>query len=466
MTPGIQASPAHGPYSQRKGSGKIENSVNPHISFGNRNRTRVPVRIETPSSNPKRFRYMSENYGDKATNMNDTMEILMKRLTDEIVASEEDEKMTDTDTDPNQTNIELADINVPAQNLVYMGGRIVSEHEGRLNTNSLFLEGDLSTSSGRKVKLDVSNVENYSIFPNQVVVLKARNPSGREIVAEKIYSNATLQKSTHGIMKRDMPIMSIVACGPFTLKNSLAYHNSPLKDLVNAIRQNQPDIVILCGPFISEDNDLVKNNQCDKPFEDYFHRILQSFEQDAVQVCKGLRIVLVPSTKDIHHDKVFPQLPYAVSESSTTLCLPNPAQFSINGVTFAVGTADFVQHSVRQEIHRQPKDAPRTNRLASLARHCIHQQSMYPLYPAHESICMDYMQEELLSMKCTPDVLILPSLLRHYAEINQKDGVLYMNPGLLTKGASGGTYGIIVNDIKNLEAKKLMNHTRADVVRI
>jgi len=54
------------------------------------------------------------------------------------------------------------------QEAVTVVGRICCDGNGRLNANSLLLEGSIETSSGRSVPLDVSNVPQFSLFPGQV----------------------------------------------------------------------------------------------------------------------------------------------------------------------------------------------------------------------------------------------------------------------------------------------------------
>ncbi len=46
-------------------------------------------------------------------------------------------------------------------------GRVVCDAEGRLNANSLLLEGTLKHSQGTSVKLDVSRLTAYRLFPGQ-----------------------------------------------------------------------------------------------------------------------------------------------------------------------------------------------------------------------------------------------------------------------------------------------------------
>ncbi len=47
-------------------------------------------------------------------------------------------------------------------------GRIVCDSEGHLNASSVLLEGTLQHSQGHSVKLDLSQLPSYRLFPGQV----------------------------------------------------------------------------------------------------------------------------------------------------------------------------------------------------------------------------------------------------------------------------------------------------------
>lgn len=47
-------------------------------------------------------------------------------------------------------------------------GRICCDGNGKMNAQSLLLEGSRKTSSGMIAELDVSNLDTYSFFPGQV----------------------------------------------------------------------------------------------------------------------------------------------------------------------------------------------------------------------------------------------------------------------------------------------------------
>uniref|UniRef100_A0ACB8G934 DNA polymerase alpha subunit B n=1 Tax=Sphaerodactylus townsendi TaxID=933632 RepID=A0ACB8G934_9SAUR len=66
--------------------------------------------------------------------------------------------------------------------------------------------------------------------------------------------------------------------------------------------------------------------------------------------------------------------------------------------------------------------------------------SYYPLYPPAEEINIDYENfYHYAKLPVSPDVLITPSDLRYF--IKDILGCICMNPGRLTKGQVGGTYG-------------------------
>jgi hypothetical protein len=53
------------------------------------------------------------------------------------------------------------------------------------------------------------------------------------------------------------------------------------------------------------------------------------------------------------------------------------------------------------------------------------------------------------SMPCTPDILILPSKLAPFARVTSS-GCLVINPGLISKGTTGGTFASIqIYPLKN-----------------
>lgn len=67
-------------------------------------------------------------------------------------------------------------------------GRVCCDSNGRLNAKSVIIE----SVTGKTVPMDISQVENFSLFPGQVIVVEGENPLGSKLCAKKIYTDASL----------------------------------------------------------------------------------------------------------------------------------------------------------------------------------------------------------------------------------------------------------------------------------
>jgi DNA polymerase alpha subunit B len=117
-------------------------------------------------------------------------------------------------------------------------------------------------------------------------------------------------------------------------------------------------------------------------------------------------------------------------------CLPNPCTFQINELVFGVTATDVLFHISLEETNA---NLPPGSRLRLLAKHLIQQQSYYPLFPPNKSVNLDLKQNKGWKMPCRPDLLILPSRLSPFC-FPVLESTMVLNPGHLTKGATGGTY--------------------------
>ncbi|PWA22335.1 hypothetical protein CCH79_00012583 [Gambusia affinis] len=81
-----------------------------------------------------------------------------------------------------------------------------------------------------------------------------------------------------------------------------------------------------------------------------------------------------------------------------------------------------------------------SDRFSRILNHMLTQRSYYPLYPPAEEVNMDYEKFQIHGqMLVTPDILVVPSELRYF--VKDVAGCVCVNPGRLTKGQVGGTYG-------------------------
>ena len=85
--------------------------------------------------------------------------------------------------------------------------------------------------------------------------------------------------------------------------------------------------------------------------------------------------------------------------------------------------------------------------MANLIRHILGQRSFYPIFPPPEAhaaeVNLDVTHQELLRLdEAAPDILILPSKLKHFAKV--VDSTLVVNPAFLSRAHSGGMYAKVI----------------------
>ena len=88
------------------------------------------------------------------------------------------------------------------------------ETDGKLNLRSVLLEGCIKYSMGRRVKLNLENVTNASLFPGQVVAVYGVNPSGYCFVAQKIVDTALPAMPSTPIVESDGDIDMVLGTPP------------------------------------------------------------------------------------------------------------------------------------------------------------------------------------------------------------------------------------------------------------
>lgn len=264
------------------------------------------------------------------------------------------------------------------------------------------------------------------------------------------------------------PFLMSVAAGPFTTSDSLLYE--PLADLMRTVQNDNPDLLILLGPFVDSKHEQIINGDLEEPYEDIFDRQVQQI----IKATENLStvVVFVPSYRDIHHHFVYPQPPFStkldISESNTTERIhfvPDPCTLVVNNVTIGLSSMDVLLHLGSEETVCPPGSS---DRLCRLVRYILHQHSYYPLHPPAEDVNLDYEQfEKQAIFPYNPDILILPSDLRYFA----KDilGCLCVNPGRLAKGLVGGTYAKLrVKPSQHVEkaTSHILQSSVAQVIRI
>ncbi|XP_067877606.1 DNA polymerase alpha subunit B [Heterodontus francisci] len=413
----------------------------------------VQLLVAPEDSITKRFNYMFQKLLDIRDVLNDRIEDLSQALTDHY-------------------NIEdIRSVAMPAQELVTFLGQIACDSNGKLNAKSVILQGDLKHSAGMQVPVDLSELKEYSLFPGQVVALEGTNSIGRRMVASRLYEGVPLpfykpekQSEEEDAFEGLEQQMVLVACGPYTTSDSITY--DPMMDLIDVINKDRPDICILLGPFVDSKHEQIENCQLMVTYQEVFKQCMKGIVEGTRG--SGSHLVFVPSLRDVHHDFVYPQAPFHCFETSKedkerVHFVSDPCTLNINGVIFGVTSTDVLFHMGAEEINSPPGGSDRFTRIL---KHILTQRSYYPLYPPAEDMNIDYECFQLYAqIPVTPDVLLVPSELRYF--IKDVLGCICINPGRLTKGQVGGTYGrLFVQKQNNKEVDRQTPCVAAQVVKI
>lgn len=340
-----------------------------------------------------------------------------------------------------------------------VSGRICCDAaDSKLNAHSILLQGSQDVSSGLTVALDVSKIKEYSLFPGQIVAGEAVNPNGLRLVADSLYSDATPGLPSEKDRIKEDALNVIVASGPFTTSDNLDF--VPLGDLCQLIRSDQPHLVILTGPFVDAKHPMIEACDADKPFSGYFDDIMGKIK--ACVENTHVQVILVPSSRDVHHHYIYPTPPFAPSTSDQIHMFPDPCLINVEGIVFGVTSTDVLFHLGKEEICFPPKSGDRLRRLTS---HLFQQRSFYPLYPPNEELNVDYEKfESFAQMPIQPHVTILPSDFMHF--VKEINGGVAVNPSRLTKGTSGGVFMRMIIEREKDEDQDFAKRVSADILRI
>ncbi|XP_064622329.1 DNA polymerase alpha subunit B-like [Lineus longissimus] len=416
-------------YSVRANIGEIVTKFGPvdRVSWkGDGTKKDIAFKLDATASLTKKYKYMFQKYSDKADVLNDMIEDMGLYLQKHYEIEE------------------YAHVALPTQEEVTVVGRIGCDSLGKLNAKSVILEGSRETSGGRHIPVDLSEIQQFSLFTGQIVAMSGINSTGNKFVAKKVYEGIPPPMADLGPI-RGSPLQFLIACGPFSTIDSLSYE--PLGDLMTVIQREKPDVCIFLGPFVDikqfEDNEYLKpeNDLTDMTYEQLFHQQIYQI----IQATESLQteLIFVPSSRDVHHNYIYPQPPFDIKglNEERVHFLSDPCTFSVNNISIGLTSTDAIMHVGGEEISFYPPGS--SDRLARLAKHFLLQQSFYPRYPPEESTNLDLDQFETHArINTIPHILILPSDMRGFVKDVCKSCCI--NPGRLAKGLVGGTYARVI----------------------
>ncbi|KAJ3512303.1 hypothetical protein NLJ89_g3597 [Agrocybe chaxingu] len=380
---------------------------------------------------------------------------------------------------------EVSDFSDPSASTdeeVYIVGRITHDSEtasgAKLAEGSITIESSRMLSSGARVPLvldpaikikgGTKGVGGVGLYPGAIVALKGKNGSGGYFLATEFLTGLEIphlkpSPAAQGIINpKPDPATSqntatvLVACGPFTSDLDIGY--KPWRALLQQIKTQKPDVVLLLGPFVDIAHPKIKSGDLDVAPSNLFRAHFVDPLKGFLTASPGSIVLLVPSVRDIaSNHAAFPQpeLGADVFGSNPRVhLLPNPARFTINDISFGVTSVDTLFHLRKEEYFKRgveveslpghPDDLP-TDSMANLCRHLLLQRSFYPIFPVPQELSsevnLDVTHFDSVRMvddgelDYAPDVLLLPSRLKQFSKVIHSTTTL--NPSFLTKGTYG-----------------------------
>jgi len=429
-TPGIAASsapaspalPVGKRYLERTNKGEVV--VKHNVEVEGERRQGVKVAVELPAGHlSSTYKFMYERLRDRAAVVDDTITAVGARLVRGL--GREEEALLDlTSTHP---EVGLA------------VGRVQCDGEGRLNSNSVVLQGSVEASGGAVVPVELGQAAAYSLFPGQVLALDATNPNGSRLVAHTVHPATALATPAPSGLKEGEVVTVLAACGPFSTSDSCGLE--PLEDFLAVVAEERPSLAVIIGPFVDVKNTQVVESEAS--FEAQWHKVVSRL----AEVASGLetQVVVVASARDAHGIPIYPQPPLPSLDPATAAlfkevanlrCVSDPCTFTVGGVVVGVTSTDILFHLGKEEISFPPRSG---DRMARLAGHLLSQGSYYPLYPPSEEVSLEHEQlEQHGSIHRPPHLLLLPSDLSHF--VREVQGSTVVNPGRVTRGQGPGTW--------------------------
>lgn len=275
-------------------------------------------------------KYLFEMIPEKASYQREVLYNLGKEFTDKV-------KFQDA-----QKIDRFSSVDAPSQQVVHCIGRISTEggYDTKLSPNSTVLIGT-DTDTMRRVNVNFSKCPSYAVFPGQTVYVTGLNPNGTMLYVDHVHAERDLGVPTFPSI--DSPLDVVIAAGPFSAQDNLKY--AALEKLLTFCQNNNPDLLILVGPFVDQKNTQFDtlNEGYDVFFEKMVNNIFDHLKEGSVQT----KVVMIASQDDLNSSGAYPTHPLSMLSGNSNphlKFLPDPCQFSIDGITFGFTAMDILSH--------------------------------------------------------------------------------------------------------------------------
>ncbi|KAJ7729641.1 DNA polymerase alpha/epsilon subunit B-domain-containing protein [Mycena maculata] len=409
----------------------------------------------TAAARKKRaYRYMHEKPSERGDVLDDRIDEFAERIREHYDLSELG--------DPSSTTEDITVV-----------GRIIqdddaAEDSSKLADGAIALESSRALANGARVSLrfDLNpkirgcpqGSSSGVFFPGAIAALRGKNGGGGYFQVSEILTLPPLLPTPNAKADPDDPAFSVfIASGPYTTDQDLGF--KPWRALIKKITEAKPAVVILLGPFVDALHPLIKSGDVDSPPLTLFHTRFIKPLREYMDTVPGSIALVVPSVRDlVSSHAVFPQCEFTadVARGDPRIhLLPNPATFTLGGITFAATSADVLFHLKKgefikrgEEVDATPAmaDDSGTDAMANLCRHLLQQRSFYPVFPVPlelaAEVVLDVTHSDNLRLgggeedgapESAPDVLIVPSRFKQFTKTVY--GTTALNPSFVSKSA-------------------------------
>ncbi|CAG2114745.1 unnamed protein product [Medioppia subpectinata] len=319
---------------------KIDDTINSNILcyFGNsysdkewRNRSKVEHSVKLYDSTIT----LTENFKFMSLKITETNEIL-NDIIDEF--SELLREALDIES--------WNQFSIPSPIEAYYIGRVCYDCSAKtkLSDGTIRLEGSRYLTNSESIDLDLSRLNNYSLFAGQVMACKAINESGKTLVVQEIMDFDKITGSPGVTPSFVHPLNLVVAVGPFNTHQSLDLE--PLRKFMSYVRRYEPDYCLLLGPFVDTMNEKLLTT--DEPIDRIFNSQMRYIAEELADV--KTEAIVVPSTRDLNVFNTLPTMQFNSYKSHKIHYFSNPCVLNIAGAVIAMTSTDVLLHLSKEEI--------------------------------------------------------------------------------------------------------------------
>lgn len=319
-----------------------------------------------------------------------------------------------------------------------------------------FLQTSKQTGMNARVSLKLDQLESFALFSGKIVAIKGKALDNASITVTALFEPSISPASTLDNKNYAKKSVSAFICaGPYTIDDGLNFE--PLDELLLSIPK-ECNFLFMFGPFLDESNSTIKMGNLAKFPETIL--LEDIFEKRIFNFCKlnpTIQVFIIPSPKEASpfiSPGCIPQPPIqlngndaniyngsklAESENNTDVpsnlvFVSNPAELLLcKSLRVSLANSDILFNLSKEEIVKNPTFS--TDRMSRMCGYLLEQRSFHPLV---QPSCIEFEHLSQLKMTSIPDILIVPSSLRHF--VKQLNNCLVINPGQLCRSQSGGVF--------------------------